>query len=407
MKKVKVNRVERHIIKHTNPYYKLLDEFCFMSKNLYNFANYNVRKRFIEESLWLQYNEMDKLFKQEGMEFDYRNMPTTQSAQQCLRLLEKNWKSFFKAIKDWKKNPDNYTGRPRLPNYLPKNGRNILILTNYNCKLKNGVIKFPKVFNGFTLNTKVSNLQQVRILPKNKHLIIEIVYCMEIQKVKGDNGRYLGIDIGLDNLATIANNIGALSIIINGKGLKSINKFYNKEISHYREVAKRMNNLDYTNKMNNLTIKRNNLVSNIIHKASRFVVDCASNLGVNTIVVGNNKDWKRESKMSKKVNQSFVGIPHQDFINKIIYKAENVGIKVILIEESYTSGTSFLDDELPTREFYDKSRRVFRGLFKSNTDKLINADLNGAFQIMRKVFPNVKADGIDGIGLCPIRVNLT
>jgi len=350
---------------------------------------------------------MDKLFKQEGMEFDYRNMPTTQSAQQCLRLLEKNWKSFFKAIKDWKKNPDNYTGRPRLPNYLPKNGRNILILTNYNCKLKNGVIKFPKVFNGFTLNTKVSNLQQVRILPKNKHLIIEIVYCMEIQKVKGDNGRYLGIDIGLDNLATIANNIGALSIIINGKGLKSINKFYNKEISHYREVAKRMNNLDYTNKMNNLTIKRNNLVSNIIHKASRFVVDCASNLGVNTIVVGNNKDWKRESKMSKKVNQSFVGIPHQDFINKIIYKAENVGIKVILIEESYTSGTSFLDDELPTREFYDKSRRVFRGLFKSNTDKLINADLNGAFQIMRKVFPNVKADGIDGIGLCPIRVNLT
>ncbi len=401
-----VNRVERHIIKHTNLYYKILDEFCFMSKNLYNFANYNVRKRFIEENKWLQYNEMDKLFKQENMDFDYRNMPTAQSAQQDLRLLEKNWKSFFKSIKDYTKNPEKYIGRPKLPKYLPKNGRNILILTNCNCKVKNGIIKFPKVFNGFTLNTKVEKLQQVRILPRNKYFIIEVIYKEEIQEPKEDNNKYLGIDIGLDNLATIANNIGALPIIINGKGLKSINKFYNKEISHYREVAKRMNNLDYTNRMNKLTIKRNNLVSNFMHKASKFVIDYALSLDVNTIVIGNNKDWKRESSMSKKVNQSFVGIPHQDFINKIIYKAENVGIKVILTEESYTSGTSFLDNELPVKEFYNKSRRVFRGLFKSNIGKLINADLNGAFQIMRKVFPNVKADGIEGIGLCPIRVNV-
>jgi len=403
---VKAILVERHIIKYNNDYYKMLDKFCYNSKNLYNHANYNVRKRFVEEKLWLKYNEMDKLFKQEGRDFDYRNMPSAQSAQQNLRLLEKNWKSFFKAIKDWKINSSKYTGMPKLPNYLPKDGRNIITLTTYDCKLKENIIKFPKTFNGFYIKTKISNLQQVRILPRNKHFIIEIVYRKEIIDLKEDSGRYLGIDIGLDNLATIANNVGALPMIINGKGLKSINKFYNKKISHYQGIAKRMNNMYYTNRMNNITLKRNNLINNIIHKASKIVVDYALCLDINTIIIGNNKDWKRNSPMSKRVNQSFVGIPHQDFIRKIIYKANNVGIKVILTEESYTSGTSFLDNELPTKEFYNKSRRVFRGLFKSNIGKLINADLNGAFQIIRKVFPNVKADGIEGIGLCPIRVNV-
>ncbi|SET18999.1 zinc ribbon domain-containing protein, partial [Anaerobranca gottschalkii] len=119
-----------------------------------------------------------------------------------------------------------------------------------------------------------------------------------------------------------------------------------------------------------------------------------------------NKDWKRESKMSKKVNQSFVGIPHQEFIKKVMYKGENVGIKVILVDESYTSGTSFLDNELPVKENYNKSRRIHRGLFRSNNGTLINADLNGAYQIMKKVFPNVFSEGIEGVGLHPIRVNI-
>jgi putative transposase len=233
-----------------------------------------------------------------------------------------------------------------------------------------------------------------------------VVYQVEIPKPKEDNVRYIGIDIGLDNFATIGNNIGALPIILNGKGLKSINQYYNKQISYYRKVAKMMNNLDYTKRMNKLTVKRNNKINDFIHKASKWVVDYALALDANTIIIGNNKDWKRKSKMSKKVNQSFVGIPHQEFINKIVYKAENVGIKVILTEESYTSGTSFLDGELPIKENYNKSRRIFRGLFKSNNGTLINADLNGAYQIMKKVFPNVFSEGIEGVGLHPIRVNV-
>ena len=127
---------------------------------------------------------MDKLLKQENMDYDYRNMPVAQSSQQCLRLLDKNWKSFFKSIKDWSKHKDKYTGRPKLPKYLPKNGRNILILTNMNCKLKDGIIKFPKSFNGFTLKTKCNNLQQVRILPRNKYLVVDVVYNKEYDLYK-------------------------------------------------------------------------------------------------------------------------------------------------------------------------------------------------------------------------------
>ena len=235
----KVTRVEKHIIKENHKYYKMLDEYCFRSKNLYNFANYHVRKRFIETGEWLKYNEMDKLFKQKGNEFDYRNMPISHSAQQCLRLLGKNWKSFFVSVKDWSKHKDKYTGRPKLPKYLKKHGRNLITLVNINCKIKDGVIRFPKSFNGFTLKTK----------------------------------------------------------------------------------------------------------------------------------------------------------------------AENIGLNVILTEESYTSGTSFLDNELPIKQNYNKSRRVYRGLFVSNNGIKINADVNGAYQIIRKVFPKVNSDGIEGVGLHPIRVN--
>ena len=167
-----------------------------------------------------------------------------------------------------------------------------------------------------------------------------------------------------------------------------------------------MNNLDYTKKMNKLTVKRNNMITDLIHKASKSVIEYALSCDANTIVIGNNKDWKRESSMGKNVNQSFVGIPQQKFIDQIIYKAEDVGLSVVVIEESYTSGTSFLDGEIPVKKYYDKSRRIKRGLFKSNGGKLINADLNAAYQIIKKVFPKAFVDGIEDVGLHPVRVGI-
>lgn len=403
---IKINRVEKHIIKPNNKYYSLLDEFCYKSKNLYNYANYIIRQEFINNGKWIRYNNLDKLLKKEGDNFDYKNMPISSSAQQCLKLLDKNWKSFFQSIKDYKKNPNKYLGRPKLPKYKSKNGRNILILTNQNCKINKGIIKFPKIFKGFYLKTKVNNLQQIRIISKDKYITIEVVYKINDVNFLLNNNRYIGIDLGLDNFATITNNCGLIPLVINGKGLKAINQYYNKQISHYKSIAKRVNKLDYTNRMRTLTFKRNNKVEDYIHKASRFVVDYCRNNEINIIIIGNNKNWKQNSNMNKKVNQNFISIPYYSFIQKVQYKAEEFGIQVIITEEGYTSGTSFLDDELPIKENYNKSRRKYRGLFISNKGIKINADVNGSYQIIKKVFPKAFVDGIEGVGLHPFKVDL-
>ena len=408
-----VQRVEKHTIKYNNPYYQMFCDFTHKSKNLYNHANYIVRNEFIKNDKWIRYNDLDKILKADLEYDDYRQMPTAQSAQQTLKLLDKNWKSYFSAIKEWSKNKDKFLGRPKLPKYKPKDGKTILILTNQNVKLKNNVLVFPKVFDGFTIApvfTKFDNFvsfQQVRLLPQHKSFVIELVYNVEISDSKlPDNGRYLSIDIGLDNLATVANNFGEKPVIINGKGLKSINRYFNKKISHYREIANRMNKKYFTNKMFRITQKRNNKIDDYMHKASSYIVKYAHSVGANTIVIGNNKEWKQQSNMGRKNNQAFVGIPHNKFIQMVCYKASNLGINVIATEESYTSGTSFIDREIPTKDNYNKSRRVHRGLFVSNEGIKINADVNGAYQILKKVFPNAYNEGIEGVVLHPFRVNV-
>lgn len=407
-----VQRVEKHVIKSSNSYYPMFVDFAFKSKNLYNHANYIVRNEFINNGRWIGRNELDKILKADKEYDDYRKMPSAQTAQQTLRLLERNWKSYFSSIKDWSKHKDRYNGKPKLPKYKQKFSKYVFILTNQEAKLKNNIIKFSKVFNDFTLHPKFINLQnfvsfqQARFIPNHNSFTVELVYNIDIPDAPLiNNGRYLSIDIGLDNLATVVNNAGLNPFIINGKGLKSINKYYNKQISYYMSIAQRMNHSNYTRRMYSITEKRNRKIDDYMHKASRYLISYALSNHFNTLIIGRNKGWKDKSVMSKRVNQSFIGIPHLRFIEMVQYKAQTVGIKVILTEENYTSGTSFLDSEPPTKEYYDKSRRVHRGLFISNNGTKINADVNGAYQIMKKVFPNAFADGIQGVALHPIRVN--
>lgn len=406
-----VSRVEKHILKQNNEYYSLIDDFCLKAKNLYNHANYIVRQDFCSSNKWVRYSDLDSMLKKDKDYPDYANMPTAQSAQQILRLLDKNWTSFFKSIKDWSNHKDKYLGRPKLPKYKSKNGKEILILTNQNVRLKNNILHFPKVFNKFTIKPQFVNqnnfisFQQVRFLPRNKHILIEIVYNIEVPDLVNDNGKYLSIDIGVDNLSTITNNFNESPVIINGKGLKSINQYYNKSLAHYKSITKKLNNQDYSNRQNKLTVKRNAKITNYLHKTSRFIINYAKQYSVSVIVIGHNKEWKQHSVLSKQVNQHFVQIPFNTLIQQIQYKAEEFGIKVILVEENYTSGTSFLDNELPIKENYNRSRRKHRGIFKSNNGTLINADVNGAFQILKKAFPNAYADGIEAVVFQPIKVN--
>lgn len=398
---MKVNRVEQHVIKKNNPIYKTVDEYCFKSKNVYNYANYIVRQEFIKNGKWIRTNELDKMCQSADC---YKELGS-QAAQKIIQLLDKNWKSFFKSIKDWSKNPSKYLGRPKLPKYKDKDGRAILIFKNIQCSLNDGNFRISyKPFGGYTVRTHIqedAKLMQSRFIPKGNNYVLEIVYEIEVPDTKDNSGNIASIDLGVDNFITMTNNIGIKPIVIKGGVIKSVNQYYNKQKAIIQSELKKVNDKHWSKRLQKLTDNRNNKIKYQMHCISKMVVDWCLENNITNIVCGYNKEWKQESKMIKKVNQNFVAIPYEIFIHTLEYKCENSGIDFVLTEESYTSGTSFLDNELPIKEKYNKSRRVYRGLFKSNTGTLINADVNGSYQIMKKVFPNVFADGIEGVGLHP------
>ncbi|MBD5589135.1 RNA-guided endonuclease TnpB family protein [Clostridium botulinum] len=403
---VKIERVERHIINKNHKMYKICDELCFKSKNLYNYANYIQRQNFIKNKKIIKYVDFSKMLNKSE---PFKDLGSN-SSQMILKLLEKNWKSFFVAIKDWSKNPSKYLGKPKLPKYKNKNGRYICILTNMQSQIKDGYLYFAfkplKPFNNL-IKTKVKDKHmQTRIIPKGGCYILEIVYQKEIEEKQIESKNIIGIDLGLNNFATISNNIGLKPIVINGKGIKSYNQYWNKQIAKYKSLAKTNNKLDWTKRLEKLTLKRYNKIDYFMHCASKYVINYCIENNIDTIVIGYNKEWKQKSSLYKTINQGFVQIPYDMFIDKLKYKCEDVGIKFIETEESYTSGTSFLDNEEPIKENYNKSRRIYRGLFISNKRRKINSDVNGAYQIIKKVFSNAFANGIEGVHLHPMVISL-
>ena len=189
-----VPRVERHIVDMNQ---QLID-LSYASKNLYNCATFIMRQNFIKNHKIINYSLMDKIIKRDYAEV-YKGLPA-QSSQQVLRLVEKNWKSFFKSNQEYKKNPDKFKGRPKLPKYKDKEkGLNIVIFTNQQCKLRDNQIHFPKMAGLSELNTTVDNLQQVRIIPKYQHFVIEVVYKKEVSNYELTHDNVLGIDLGLNN----------------------------------------------------------------------------------------------------------------------------------------------------------------------------------------------------------------
>lgn len=387
--------------------WKVIDDLCYKSKNVYNYANYVIRQEFINTGKWIRYKNLTFQLKHSE---PFKDLGSA-SSQYTLKMLDRNWKSFFSAIKDWKKHPSKYLGKPKIPKYKDKNGRYILELTNMQTNIRNGYLYFSwkplKLFNNKIKTNVKGRLLQTRFVPKNNCYILEIVYEINTPDIKEKESKNIcSIDLGINNFVTIVNNIGSIPIVINGREIKSYNQYWNKQLARYKSVLKKVNNKDWSNRLDKSTLKRYNKLNNFFHKASKQVIEYCKCLEIDTIVIGKNDGWKQNSKLCKKVNQSFVQIPYVTFINMVKYKAEIQGIKVILIEESYTSGTSFLDEELPVKENYNKSRRIFRGLFKSNKGMIINSDVNAAYQIMKKVFPNVFSDGIEGIYLYPIIMNL-
>jgi len=378
--------VERHIINKSDKRWKTLDDICFLSKNLYNSALYFIRKRYEETGKLIRYNDLEKEFKITNQK-DYRSLPNNTS-QQILMLIDKNLSSYFKLLSKYKKDKKSLSGCPKLPHYKDKiKGRNIVIFTINQFNLKNGLIYFPKMTNINYLKTKVDKIKQVRIIPQSSCYVIEVVYEKH-EKEKTINDNYLSIDLGLNNLMTCYDTKNNSSFIINGRPLKSINQYYNKKKSDIQSKLIKNHNKYTSNRLNNLTLKRNNKINDYLHKSSRFIVNYCVENDISNIVVGYNKEWKQEINIGKRNNQNFVQIPYRLSFYMLNYKSLLEGITLKEHEESYTSKCSALDLEPVMKHDNYIGKRVKRGLFISSIGIKINADLNGTLNILRKASPD-------------------
>ena len=408
-RKSQMQLTERHIIKSTEHRFAQIDELAFKSKNLYNAANYVIRQNFIYGWGYVNYNEMNRLMK---FHEAYKAMPAKVS-QQILMILDKNWKSFFEAVKAYKVDSSKFTGRPKLPKYKDKvKGRNILVYTiqAISSKLfKKGIIKLSGT--DFSIKTKVNpdRICQVRLVPKCDSYVIEVIYD-EQESTASDDNFVASIDLGLNNLVALTSNQpGFTPLLINGRPLKSINQFYNKRKAQLQPQLK--GNRKTSPRIQRLTRCRHQKIDNYLHNASRLIVDILRTKQIGTLVVGKNEQWKTEINLGKQTNQNFVSIPHARLIEMLEYKARLVGIKVILQEESYTSQANFLGlDLIPVYGKTEKEpmftgKRIKRGLYKTSTGQLINSDINGSYNILRKAISNSFSDGIVSCVVQPRRVN--
>ena len=384
---------------------KDFSHLCHLSKNLYNLANYYVRQELFYLGNWLRYCDLWYMLKTKE---PYRNLPS-QTAQQVLKLLDKNWKSFFNSIKDWKIHPEKYRGIPKPPKYKKKNGEFIVIFTNQQCRIKGGYLHFPRGVKLAPIKTRIKSLLcQVRIVPKGLYYVVEIIYNKKALNLGLDKDRIIGIDLGLNNIVAIVNNVGLKPAIIKGGVVKSINQFYNKQLARYKSIKDKQGLTFETKRLQRLTRKRNNKINDIFHKISRKVVNYCVKNDLGKIVIGYNKTWKQKVNIGKVNTQNFVQVPFFKLIRQIKYKAELLGVAVLTGEESFTSKCSFLDNEPIKKRARYLGKRVNRGLFRSYNGTMINADVNAGYNIIKKVVPNaISVDGIEVVGFHPYSLAIT
>ena len=419
-----MRQVYKFRIDKNDEIYAKLKEMSRVAKDLYNQALWEIKEYYRKTGKTLSYEELDKIMKtKENLEkkVNYRLLPA-KVAQQVLKLMSQNVKAFFKALEDYQQNPDKYAAPPRFPNFLPKDGYFVVVFTNQQARIgKDGKIKLTtelaisipqeefEKYRQYWIKTVAKKSRrkikesiiplfvQVRIVPKLHATFfhVEIIYDRAETNTNLDVNRVVSIDLGVNNLAAIVDSeMGKENrppVIINGKPLKSVNQYYNKQRA---TLQKKLAQDDNTNSLkatsSKQTIKitdiRNQKIEDYLHKASRFIIQyCLLHL-IGHIVIGYNPQWKQSVNIGKRNNQNFVQIPFFQFIRLISYKAQLVGIKVTIEEESYTSKCSALDlENIAKHEDHAYAgKRVKRGLFASALGILINADVNGSLNILRK-----------------------
>jgi putative transposase len=397
--------VEQHVIRRDDPRWAALDAAAWASKNIYNAANYRVRQAYIREGRYIPYQKLEKQFKQKDLLPD-QQLPM-KVVQHVLRQLDHDWHSYFAALEAWKADPSPFTGRPHLPGYKDKaTGRNMLVYTRQATERrlfkKQGVIKLSGL--DLTLATKQKTFDQVRILPRKTHYLVEVVYTAECQPNAQLNPAWMAAgDLGVDTLlALTSNKPGFVPLLVNGRPLKAINQRYNQ---HRADLQSRLPaGQDTSHQLETITDNRNRRIKTELHRCAKLIIKTLLEAKIGTLVIGKNDGWKQAVNLGKRTNQNFVQIPHAQLIDMLTYKAQRVGIQVIVSEESYTSKCSFLDLEPVGKHDTYVGKRVKRGLFRATDGRLIQADINGSYNILRKVVPNAFADGIGAAVVQPVRV---
>ena len=397
-------------IKMAHKHYKMLDNYAFLCKNLFNVATYHNRQAVITNNKTpTAFNLINQLTKTKQQ--DYKAIPA-KVAQQVIKQVYQNFRSFWAVIKAYHKDKSKFLGRPKLPKYLDKTkGRANIIFTKqaiFKRDLQKGILTFSSYFDtplSFDLG-KLSDvitfesLQEVKVVKIANGYDIKITYKTHEPSLKQNNNRYLAVDLGLNNLLTVVSNTNDTPFIMTGKTVKSTNQFFNKIKAKLTSTKDKLKNKAVAQKhfinkkLSQLSAKRNNQINDYLHKASHYLINHAVANKITTIVIGHNQDWKQGINIGKRNNQSFVSVPFARLVQMVQYKAKLQGIDVIVTEESYTSKCSFLDNKPIQKHANYQGKRIKRGLFKSSNNTLINADVNGAYNILRKVIGKFDYDPI-------------
>jgi IS605 OrfB family transposase len=395
--------VERHIITKNHSFWSEIDHLAFLSKNLFNLANYHYRQHFFKHQEQLNFNQ---LYHTVSKTVDYKALPTKVS-KQIIRRLDSAWRSYFAAIREWEKQPNKFLGQPKIPKYKDKlKGRNILPYPGESISrisLRLGICHLS--MSGLKIPTKQTKIIEARIIPQTSCYVIEIVY--EKPELTTYNQEIAGIDLGVNNLMAVTTNQTAIApILIKGRPLKAINTYFNKQRALLQSQLKTRNNQKTSHRLKALIHKRNCRVDNYLHTASKKVIDWCIKNQIGILIIGHNQNWKQEINLGRKNNQQFLNIPHYRLIEMLIYKAQLRGIKVVITEEAYTSQASALQQDKLPKYGEEKpkftGKRVCRGLYNTGENKLLNADINGSLNIIRKVIPDVFDQGIKGLPFNPV-----
>ena len=419
-----MHRTERILIKPSDANYSAVARICREAKTVHNCANYRMRQSFFDGKL-IPWATADKLLKRGFSEHpSYSELPAVMS-QAIIKRIGSDWSGYFSALAEWKKNPGKFKARPRIPGYSKQSKTAIMPFKDMSCR--DGFLIFPKKAELKPIKVNCCKNQilkakgddqiilEIRFVPHGSCYWLEVVYRLQATDVAGkesvllDKKKHLSIDLGINNLATlVSDQPGFCPVLINGRVVKSVNHLYNRDVAKLRSKG-------HKKLIEARAVKRFCWINDHFHKASRLVIQTCLDHDFGTLVIGHNPGWKQDVNIGKVNNQKFVSIPHAKLIEQIRYKAEEYGIQVIVREESYTSKASALDlDPLPN---YDSKsgakhrfsgRRVKRGLYQAASGLQLNADVNGALNILRKEIGDsfFKAVADEGNVFRPKRVTL-